>query len=215
VLLSFLIFPKFRLPWSPHRPEERLPERLENLRTLKIEYCIVEVRTVDILVDRSCLKNLSLRGSKLPEPFYDQHNPPPMRHSPRNSRQSLKVLDLSETRDYFAMHFLNTLFRENDDCEITHLYFEKCNILPFIDPARFPNLETIVFLSFAGCGLGQFEYQDVCEVKCWAQLPHVHYINVTGCPMTDEDTSYIREDCREEVVFKFGDDYEESTRYFV
>jgi hypothetical protein len=211
VLLSFLIFWKFRLPCSPYGPEDRL----ENLRTLKIEYCTVQERAVDRLLDRSCLKNFSLRGSKLPHPFYLLTNLPPMRYSPSNSRRTLSVLDLSETKEAYACHFLNTLIRENDHCEITHLYFEKCDIMPFVDPTRFPNLETILFLSFAGCRLGQFDSEDVNEVRCWAQLPHLQDINVTGCPMTDEDISYILEDSPRRVHFTFGDDYEESTREFV
>jgi hypothetical protein len=198
---------KFRLPWTTGDPGALM----ENLVTIKIEYSVVDMRFVRYMCHRSPLKNLSLRGSRVGLVsllFFDSpHRPPP----PGSVRlQQLKVLDLSDTGED-TMKFLREFVEDNVDCKLTHLYLERCPVLPF---SAYHVTPTIQFLSVAG-------YQPsrgylINDLRAWARLSSMKEINASGM-----DRNVINETTRDSlvrqhpnVVFDLSEDFRESPRYF-
>ena len=156
---------------------------MENLVTLKFERCSIEPRSVKSVLDRSCVVNLSLRGSKAPQPL-SESDPEPVSESDFslptpatfNSRHTLKVLDFSETTSDFTEHLFAELVGSNEHCAITRLYVEKCDYIPAFNSPD--HLKTVQFISVAG----SYDHWAFQSIKAWKSLkPAMKFINASDC----------------------------------
>jgi len=185
---------------------------MENLVTIKIEYSVVDMRFVRYMCDRSPLKNLSMRGSRVGLVsllFFDSpHGPPP----PGSVRlQQLKVLDLSDTGED-TMKFLREFVEDNVDCKLTHLYLERCALCPCVAHHVTPTIE---FVSIAGSDPLSTPYA-MMDLRAWARLSSIKKINASGgdhrlMNETNRDT-LVRQ--HPNIVFDLSEDFKESPRYF-
>jgi hypothetical protein len=186
---------------------------MENLVTLKFERCGIETLSVKSVLDRSCVVNLSLRGSKAlsesdsePVSESDFSLPPAATF---NSRHTLKVLDFSETTSDFTEHLFAELVGSNEHCAITRLYVEKCNYIPgFNSP---DHLKTVQFISVAG----SYDYGAFQSIKAWKSLkPAMKFINASGCGMGLDSIADLTVSHRL-VRINLNFSFEESPRHFV
>jgi hypothetical protein len=184
---------------------------MENLVTLKFEYSLVDMRLFRYMCHRSPIRNLSLRGSitgLVSLVFYDSpHSPPP----PGSVRlQHLKVLDFSET-GYYVMSLLREFVLDNVDCQLTHLYLERCPVTAFVAHHVTPTIE---FVSIAGYQIDAG--YEVMDLRAWAQLPSMKEINASGCDYRLINATRGTEQVREHpnVIFHFNENFKESPRYF-
>jgi hypothetical protein len=172
VSLHKIIF-KFRIP----RAADLGPAQfLENLLSVTCEESLVHAQFVSHIRAHSPLRNLTLRGSTLESAFIHHLQPPPY---PRNTREFLKVLDLS---DVFAdvRLLLEEWVLDDLECQVTHLYLENCplNNRP---PPEHLQLE---FLSIAG----ERPYSGdwlADWLHDWAAIPTMRKINASGCDLTE------------------------------
>lgn len=148
---------------------------MENLVTLKFERCSIETLSVKSVLDRSCVVNLSLRGSKAPQPLSDESDFSLPTAATFNSRHTLKVLDFSETTRDFTEQLFAELVGSNEHCAITRLYVEKCDYIPAFNSPD--HLKTVQFISVAGSR----DYTAKNAIKAWKSLkPAMKFINASA-----------------------------------
>ena len=177
--------------------------------TLKFERCSIEPRSVKSVLDRSCVVNLSLRGSKAPQPLSDESDFSLPTPATFNSRHTLKVLDFSETRSDFTEHLFAELVGNNEHCAITRLYVEKCNYIPAFNSPD--HLKTVQFISVAG----SYDYWAFQSIKAWKSLkPAMKFINASGCGMGLDSIADLTVSHRL-VRINLNFSFEESPRHFV
>ena len=181
---------------------------MENLVTLKFERCSIDTRSVKSVLDRSCVVNLSLRGSKAIQPISQSvfSLPPP---ATLNSRHTLKVLDFSETTSDFTEHLFAELVGSNEHCAITRLYVEKCDYVPAFNSPD--HLKTVQFISVAG----SYDYGAFQSIKAWKSLkPAMKFINASACGLGSDSMADLVVSHRL-VRINLNYSFQESPRHFV
>jgi hypothetical protein len=181
---------------------------MENLVTLKFERCSIDTRSVKSVLDRSCVVNLSLRGSKAIQPISQSvfSLPPP---ATLNSRHTLKVVDFSETTSDFTEQLFAELVVSNQHCVITHLYVEKCNYIPAFNSPD--NLKSVEFISVAG----SHDFSAKHAIKAWKSLkPAMKFINASACGLGSDSMADLVVSHRL-VRINLNYSFQESPRQFV
>ena len=185
---------------------------LENLVTLKFHSSTMDMQFVRYLRARQSLRNLSLLNSTarvfVRDLYPDVYMPSPP--FPRLS-ENLKFLDLSGTGDAVTM-FVNEWVHDNVQCNVTHLFMERCVLIP----RRVSNEKLkIEFLSVAGYRpnsfgrpYGEHTFKDI---HSWAALSTMKHINASGCDLTQKQRDKLVRR-HPTVVFNLNEYYDESPR---
>ena len=170
--------------------------------TLKFERCRNTERSLECFL-RACpeVKNLSLKGSVLKWANYS-------RIFPTTFWNKLKVLDISGTGWRFPRLVYEQVLKHIPDCSITHLYMERCLLIPRI---TYDKLK-IEFVSVAG--LRDLEYPRVLAFNCirnWAALPSLTGMNASGCQMSQSQREQLVTD-HQNVTLNISVEFQESPR---
>jgi hypothetical protein len=187
---------------------------LDELVTLKLDNCILDMRFLRYLSGRRGLRNLTLTHSDVGNfnfgvgffHFFLFHGPPP---SPRIS-ENLKVLDLSAMNAEALLTFVNEWVVDNAQCNVTHLFMEKSQIIP----RRVSKNLKIEFLSVAGyrpappSSCGEHVFRDL---QAWASISSMKEINASGCDFYDAQRDELRRKFPH-VSFNLSVEFEESPR---
>jgi hypothetical protein len=171
--------------------------------TLKFERCCNTDKSLECFL-RACpeVKNLSLKGSVL-----HQERTHYSRIFPTTFFNKLKVLDMSGT-GWFPRLVYEQVLKHVQNCSITHLYMERCFLIPRI---TYDNLR-IEFVSVAG--LRDLEYPKVLAFDCirnWAALPSLKDMNASGCQMSQAQREQLVTD-HQNVTFNISVEFQESPR---
>ena len=109
---------------------------------------------------------------------------------------------------WFPRLVYEQVLKHVQNCSITHLYMERCFLIPRI---TYDNLR-IEFVSVAG--LRDHEHPTVLAFDCirnWAALPSLKDMNASGCQMSQAQREQLVTD-HQNVTFNISVEFQESPR---
>lgn len=187
---------------------------LTNVKTLKLEWCAGDMEFVRFLLARSPLKNLNVRGSYL----YDRNFLHPLLSnlpSSKNFARVLKVLDISGAADD-AFNLLTEWISNDEDCKVSHLYMEKCRLIPNGVMPTHMKIEVLSVAGYVRYEITDYDWESSAfmDIQAWARIPSMREINASGCSLDEVQRDSLVTNYPH-VVFDLNKEFRESPRVYL